>query len=166
MDFLSHSIAWCKGEIFEGRMILLFGILSIIFSLLFWKIGTTPAAKAMIFPILGIGLLFSGAGISMQYSNQQRIQTFTAAYQSDAAGFVQAEKERTETFMTWYPLIRYVVAGMVLLSVGMFLFWSAPLARASAITLLLLGSSILIIDFFSEERAEIYYSHIEATAER
>ena len=45
-NMLKHSIEWCKGEIFEGKMILAFGILFLIITLCFWKFGLTVNAKA------------------------------------------------------------------------------------------------------------------------
>jgi len=59
MELIEHSIAWCKGEIFEARLILLFGILTIITAIIFYKVGTTPSAKAMLYPLLVVGIMFS-----------------------------------------------------------------------------------------------------------
>lgn len=41
MEFISHTIAWCKGEIFEGRMFFLFGLVVFALSLVYSKAGST-----------------------------------------------------------------------------------------------------------------------------
>ena len=52
MEFINHTIDWCKGEIFEGRMILLLGIFVLAVSLVYWKFGSTPQAMALL--LLGL----------------------------------------------------------------------------------------------------------------
>jgi hypothetical protein len=59
MNFYQHTQKWYNGELFEGKMILFFGIIITIMSLLIWKYGTTPNAKSLIIPLLSVGLLFS-----------------------------------------------------------------------------------------------------------
>jgi hypothetical protein len=62
MNFIEHTVNWCTGEIFEGKMIAMFGITVIIISIAFWKTGTTPFAKAIVVPLLVVGLLSATAG--------------------------------------------------------------------------------------------------------
>ena len=47
MEFIEHTVAWCRGEIFEGRLLALFGAVVVTLGLLFWRFGSTPGAKAM-----------------------------------------------------------------------------------------------------------------------
>ena len=56
MDIINHSINWCKGEIFEGKMSLLFGAIILVVSLAYWKFGSTDAAKAIFFPLLTVAI--------------------------------------------------------------------------------------------------------------
>jgi len=37
MDFLEHSFNWIKDELFEGKLVLAYGIILIIINLLFWS---------------------------------------------------------------------------------------------------------------------------------
>ena len=46
MDFVTHSIAWCRGEIFEGRMFGLFGLVVLMVAVAYWKMAATPSARA------------------------------------------------------------------------------------------------------------------------
>ena len=48
MEFIEHTIAWCRGEIFEGRMLALFGAVIVALALIFWRVGSTPSARAML----------------------------------------------------------------------------------------------------------------------
>ena len=104
MEFIEHATAWCKGEIFESRLILVSGIVILILAFLFYKVGTTPNAKAMFYPLLVIAIIFVVISVTMNYSNANRIAEFQKAYTENPDTFVQAEKDRVENFMTWYPM--------------------------------------------------------------
>ncbi len=166
MDFIQHTLNWCKGEIFEAKLILLYGIVVIIIALLFWKTGSTPSAKAMLFPLLAVGFMFSGIGGGMLYSNHNRMIEYPAAFQENPSKFVKAEKERTDEFMSWYPVTRYIMIGFALLGFGLYLFWTTPLGRAIGMSLVLMSLSTFFVDHFSEERAEMYHYHITQQLEK
>ena len=103
MEFIQHTISWCKGEILEGKIILLYaGVLTLI-SILLWQFGNTANAKALFVPLLVVGILFGSLGGGMIYSNTKRMAEFRQAFQSKPNEFIQAEKIRTEEFMKWYP---------------------------------------------------------------
>lgn len=160
MEFIEHSIAWCKGEIFEGKLILLFGIIVLLCAFLFYKTGTTPGAKAMLYPLLLVGLMLSATGSTMLYTNPKRIVEFQKAYTENPEAFVKSEKKRTDEFIIWYPRTRYILSVLGVIGILMFLFWPAPLGRAIAISLLTIMLATFVVDHFSEERAQIYHTAI------
>jgi hypothetical protein len=160
MNFIEQTVNWCTGEIFEGKMIVLFGIAVIIISIAFWKAGTTPFARAIVVPLLVVGLLSATAGVVMVINNNKRIIEYKAAYQDDPTAFIQSEKERTDNFIKWYPYTQYVMSVIIIGGVGCYVFWGGAWGRAIGLALILLGLSVLFIDHFSEERAETYHQHI------
>lgn len=160
MDAIQHTVSWIKGELFEGKLVFAFGVLTCISAFLFWKIGTTPNAKAMLFPLLAVGVMFMGIGGGMLYSNPKRLMEFPKAYEENPVAFVQSEKERVETFTKWYPITRYVMTGLALVGLLSFLFWDKPIGRAIGIALLLMVIASFVVDHFSEERAKIYYEQL------
>lgn len=173
MDFINHTIAWCKGEIFEGRMFFLFGMLVLIVALSYWKWGKTPNAKAMVIPLLVVALFSSAVALSLNFNNQSRIVKYQQAYAENAEGFIQSEKERTDAFIKWYPYTLFTMAGLIIFGLLIFLFLKTPTWKAIGIGLVLLGFSVIFLDHFSEERAETYHKAIveqlksnEATLEK
>lgn len=165
MEFIQHSIAWCKGEIFEGKLVLLFGLLVIIIAVLFFKFGGTPNAKAMLYPLLITGLLYSLIAGGMIINNQKRIVEYQLAYEKDPDVFVLSEKERADNFISWYPKTRWIFAIIGLVGIALNIFWATPLPRAIGISLIILMLSTYVIDHFSEERADTYYKHITEALE-
>lgn len=160
MDFIDHTIAWCRGEIFEGKMIALFGITVISLAILFWRLGTTPFAKALFVPLLVLGMVCAVGSGYMLLSNQKRIPEYEKAYQEAPAEFIQAEKKRAEGFLRWYPITLTIASIVMVLGMGSFLFIGGTWGRTIGLTVLLMGLLVFFIDHFSEERAETYYQHI------
>lgn len=83
-DFMRHTLAWCKGEVFEGRMIVLFGLALLAVGLALWAGGTTPNARALILPALVISLLSLPTRFNLSRKNAR-----------DPNQFVQQERQRT-----------------------------------------------------------------------
>lgn len=102
MDFIQQSIAWAKGELFESTLVGLFGIVVIAAGLLFWKFGQTPASKAMLIPLVLVGLILSSSGVSGCIGNRKRIAEYESMRQDMPVECVQAEKERVEGFRSLF----------------------------------------------------------------
>jgi drug/metabolite transporter (DMT)-like permease len=160
MKLVEYSVQWAKGESFEGMCIVIAGVLTLVCSLLIWKFGTTVNAKALLVPAFVLGLLFSTIGGFMLYSNNQRIAEFQNAYQTDSEAFIENEKKRVEDFQFMYPTSLAVSVVCFLITVLAFVFSKNPPFHAIGIVLTVFGVSLIIIDYFSKERAQIYYDHI------
>ncbi|MEN2400189.1 hypothetical protein GKZ90_0010395 [Flavobacterium sp. MC2016-06] len=158
MEFIKHTIQWCKGEIFEGKMVLLFGILFLIISLSFWKFGTTPNAKASIIPVLVVALLHIGTGVSMIINNRNRQNQYTVEFNANADNFKKSEIERTENFIKWYPKLRYFSLGLIITGFLLVALITTPMWRSIGLCIMITAFSLIIIDYFSEERAHHYHS--------
>lgn len=160
MDFIQYTLNWCKGEIFEGKLLALYGVAIICIAFLFWKFGSTLFAKKMFIPMLIIGLLCALIGGSLVVNNNKRIVDYQKSYQENPAQFVKDEKVRTEAFIKWYPYTRYIMAAIIIVGLICHLFWNAPWPRTIGLGLILLAFSVLFLDHFSEERAEAYHEKI------
>ena len=160
MDFFTHTTAWIKGEILEALLITAFGLVTIAGGFLFWKLGSVPAAKALLLPLIVTGLIYSAIGISMYISNQKRLTEYEQNYNQDSLSFIKAEKQRVENFQYMYVISK--VVATVFFAVTLLLFWFTknPGLHALGIGLTLFALTGLVVDYFSQERAEIYYQAI------
>ena len=161
MNFLDYSNAWIKGELFEAAIIVFASIAILASALLFWKYGTTPAAKSLVLPLLAVGLISSASGIGMLWSNNQRLVEFESHYSQDAAGFIEAEKQRVEKFLPWYSQIKIAITVIFAIAMLIFLVTNNVILHGVGIGIILFGFSVLMIDHFSQARAETYYVQIE-----
>ena len=160
MEFIQHTINWCKGEIFEGSVVAIYGAVVVIASIFFKKVGSTPFTKAMFIPLLIVGLISIIVGGSLVINNNKRIVEYQKSYETDPQEFVKSEKVRTDNFIKWYPYTMYITAVVIVIGLGWYLFWGGAWGRAIGLSLVLLGLSVLFLDNFSEERADIYHEEI------
>lgn len=160
MELIQHTIQWIKGELFEARLILIFGIVTILSAFLFWKIGTTPAAKALFIPLLVAGAIYSSIGAGMLYSNPKRMEELPKLYQQDKVAFAKLEKKRVDDFQYGYKISKIVATVFFLAT--LLIFWTTqhPTWMGIGIGLTYFGLAGLIVDYFSQERAATYYDAI------
>lgn len=162
MDFFQNTIDWIKGELLESKLIIAFGLSTVLIGVLFWKLGSTPSAKALLLPFLIVGGIYTSIGGNMLLSNQKRMIAMQLSYQKNKTDFIENEKKRVEDFQYQYKISKIVAT--VCFTLTLFLFWYAknPNWQGVAIGTGLFGLAGLIVDYFSEERAFIYYQKILA----
>jgi len=160
MEFIHHSLNWCKGEIFKGKLRLLFGSIVLLVGLSYFRWGTTVYGKAMIWSLIAIAVLAMGAGIYLISTNSKRIVEYQTQFAENPTEFVQSEKSRTEDFISWYPNTQKILFAIMLVGMLGMLFSQGALIRAIRIELMLLALYGFVLDHFSEERAAIYHKGI------
>lgn len=89
MEEIQDTINWYNGEIFEAKFILGFGLFLILTSLLFYFLGNSPAAKALLIPILVISVFFLATGANMIYSNNKKVKGIEARYHQNPKDFIK-----------------------------------------------------------------------------
>jgi hypothetical protein len=97
MDIIQYTINWVKGEIFEANIIGVFGLMTIICSLLFWIFGANLNSKAVIIHFLLVGIFFLITAISGIVNNKMRVIEYTDAYQRNKVELVFNEKKELRT---------------------------------------------------------------------
>lgn len=160
MTLIDYTINWIKGELFEAKLIVTFGIITIIGAFLFGKIGTTPNAKALFVPLIIAGIIYSAIGSGMLYSNPKRMIELSQNYQQDKVEFAKSEKKRVNDFQYGYKVSKIVAT--IFFSLALVIFWTTknPTWMGTGISLTYFALAGLVVDYFSQERADTYYSYI------
>lgn len=159
MDFFQHTMNWLKGELFEGTIVLISGIALLVLSFVTWKFGTTPNSKSFALVLLLVGILFSGIYLGFQ-ANKKRMVDFEQQYKENPTTFIQQEKERVESFQWMYKISAIISGVCFALTFIAFMYFENRIFLSIALGLMIIGCSLIVIDYFSKERAGIYYQHI------
>ncbi|MBW1299030.1 hypothetical protein [Aquimarina litoralis] len=166
MDFFNYTQNWIKGELFEATIISIFSILLIVSGVLFWKFGTTPSSKSLILPLIVVGFIFISAGTSMYFSNKKRLIEYKERYTKNKSEFVMEEKQRVEGFQYMYTVTKVIATLSFIITLIAFWFTKNYTFQGIALGFAILGTSGLVIDYFSEERANTYYKRIELALDK
>lgn len=166
MNLLEHTTSWYKGEIFEATVISIVGLMLVIISFSFWKLGKTPNAQAIVLPILIVGLLLGTAGLFMKHSNTTKMKLLPHSTTENQHEFAQAEKQRVKNFQSLYTYTKIGAAICFTLAIVIFFVTDNRHWQAIAIALILTGFSGLVIDYFSKERADIYYNALSKVTDQ
>lgn len=158
---IQNTFNWYNGEVFEAKFILGFGLVLIIVSLLFYYFGNTPAAKALLIPLVATGFIFTAIGGNMVYSNVKKIGSLQTQYENNPSEFHQSEIKRVEDFQYLYPLSIGISLVSFLIALGLLYFVKNIHWQAVAMALILFGTAFAVIDYFSKERASIYYNQLK-----
>jgi hypothetical protein len=160
MNIIEHAIHWYKGEIFEATIIGMFGLVFLVLSISLWKYGKTPNAQALIIPLALVGLLLVVAGVFTTLSNTKTLKAISTPKIVDQQSFVESEKQRVEDFQSLYTYTKIGAGVCFALAVVFFFATENRHWQAVAIALILIGVSGLTIDYFSKERANVYYHQL------
>lgn len=160
MDFVRHSVQWARGEILEMALIAAAGLTVAVIGVAFGRLGGTPLARAMLVPLVVLGLSFAVMGVSGYATNRNRIPAYERAYREDPAAFVRAERTRVEGFQYMYRITNVLAPVCFAVAAGLFWLTLDARARAAGIALVIFGLFGLVIDGFSKERADVYHAAI------
>ena len=169
MELIDYTNKWLAGEIFEGKSILIAGICLLVLTLIVWRLGSTEYARAILIPMIVVAVMHIGTGVGMIITNKQRIPQFAEQYQQQTPQeYLNSENARVDEFMKIYPQVIIFAAIAFAVGICLFAFCTTPWLRATALALIYLALSMLVIDYFSKERGITYQQelnsvHIEKT---
>ncbi len=147
MDILKAATGWAKAEVFSSQFFIFFGVLFLVGSIGFWKMGKTEVAKAFFIPMLVAGILLMTVGIGIFVANKSRITSFTEAYNANASNFVESEIIRTEKSMGEYRTIVFkIIPLIIVIAAFVIIFLDKPMWRAVGITTIAMMVVILMVD--------------------
>lgn len=163
--FFNHTQNWINGEILEGVLVAIFGGVTITLGFLFWQLGKSPVAKSLLIPMMVCGLIYTGIGLSLYFSNKNLAEQYHKEYIENSQQFVVKEKERVENFQYMYTISK--VVAMITFIATIFIFWITKSSTWQAVGLSLsyFGLAGLVVDFFSQHRSFEYYDAIRKALE-
>jgi hypothetical protein len=159
MPLLDYTIKWTKGEISQGRIMIVIGLLLLIANYLIWKKGD-GLLKGMFIPLLVVNLILLGYGGYIIVSRASRLEELTVSFKQNPDRTLKQERERLLREKKAYP--KFKIAWVVVIAVACVfcLLTIQPFSKGVALGILLFGITALLIDSFLENRGKIYLENI------
>lgn len=163
MDFSQQLEKWANGDIFQGRIMAVTGLL--IGSFIFYILqNDSTLFNGMLIPITLLFLAYAGYGGFLLFSRPKHIQTAQKLYQKDAAAALQNELEKAENDNRAYSLLKPVWIGLLLISIVLWFVLSGEYWKGLSLGLIIMSFSGLMLDTFLHRRLKPYLNFLRASA--
>lgn len=158
---IQSALNWVRGEQTEGIVILCIALVIIAVGVLLPRLIATPYAKAVMLPLLVVGVAYCAIGAGIFYNaGQSKKDLLTRAQTEEIQQIAQTEKVRVEGFERSYTASKIVSTLFLLTAWLLIWFAKSPTGHGIAIGLILFALLAVAVDYFSKERADIYYQEI------
>ena len=140
------------------KNIALISVLVLLCAAGFYVWGKTAMARAYWMPLAVSGVFLVAVAGGLFFANNPRIEKFQEQYQASPETFVQAELDRTAKSDHDLNLIVYTVLPIFVIVCGVLVvgFKDSTHTRAWLITLMLLGSFLMVVDSNTKARNSDY----------
>lgn len=157
---LEYTNNWLKGEITQGWVMLIAGILFAIASYYIWK-DAAALVRGMLIPVALVTLICLGYGSNLVWGRPAKVKALTTAYQQNAAATVQEETTRLEKESATYAMTTKGWVAVIVIGLLLYLFLSAAYYKGLGIGLLIFGVTALLTDIFLSQRVANYLDQLQ-----
>jgi len=159
MELLKYTSEWVKGEIFQGKIMLVIGILLLIGSIAILK-SNHEILKGTLIPLGLILMIFLGYGGFQTFGRQSYLTKVTAVHKESPKKAITQEYDKALKDAKTYKLLKIVWTILIVVSVIIYSIFSNDYFKGLAIGLIGLFLAALIIDSMLHYRLEIYLKGI------
>jgi len=157
---LEHTNNWVKGEVTQGWVMLIGGIVMAIACYYCWK-ADSAIIRGMLIPLILVMLIFMGYGSSLIWGRPGKAKALTTAYQQNERMTVQEEIQRlTKEGGTYSMTIKGWVVTIIV-GIALYFLLSAGYYKGLGMGIAFLGLMALITDLFLSKRAANYLELIQ-----
>jgi hypothetical protein len=150
-----------NAEKYESLLFVLVGLTAISFAIYFLSKQNLPFYKGMAYPLIAVALIQLVVGTSVYFRSPKDIERVKAIVQTEKAKIQSEEIPRMEVVMKKFVLYRWVEIVLMLLGIGLFLYFSsASFWRGIGLGLAMQAFFMLFLDYFAESRGEVYLTFL------
>ena len=152
------------GEKSEAALILLAGIACLVVAAWLWLWIREPFARGVAGALMLSATLGLGVGGTVYLRSDRQAQQLVELQAADPARFASEEGSRMRKVMAGFSQYRLGYAAAVVLALVLVFGLGSGLSQGVAVGLLVLAALGFTIDYFAQERAEIYLQQMPGLA--
>ncbi len=162
----SAVLEYFAGERQEMLLILSGSLLVTVLALWLWIATRTGFAAAFAITVIATAVLFSSTAVSLLVRDKEMSNTIVQALGTERqAASLTSERERIAVVLSKYRYYRYISSVIALIALLSLALSSRGWVHGVAAGLLLLVVAQVLIDHYSERRAERYFQQLGMNAE-
>jgi uncharacterized membrane protein YfcA len=148
------------GEKSEAALILLAAVVCLVVAAWLWFSIREPFARGLAGALMLTAALGLGVGGTVYLRSDRQAQELVELQAADPARFASEEGSRMRKVMAGFGQYRLGYAAAVVLALVLVFGLGSGVAQGAAVGLLVLAALGFTIDYFAEERAEIYVEQV------
>jgi len=157
---LKFTTEWVKGEVMQGKMMIILGVLIAVASYFIWK-SSDEFTRGLLIPLILVMLICLGYGANLFWGRPAKLNTLTTEFQNNSTGVIQAEKERLQKEAATYSMTTKAWAVLAVVGLLLYFFLSSAYYKGVGIGVLLFGLTALLTDIFLSRRVATYLEQIQ-----
>lgn len=159
MELLKQTETWVQGEITQGRVMIVIGILLLIAGFFIWK-GNDDLLKGVLIPLGLVVLLMLGVGIGLPLARKKQLAKVEIAVNENVKMAIEQEDKRMDYDKNAYR--KYFISWSVLILISLILFFvfKSDYYKGLSLGLVFLGLSLFTIDATLQHRSAAYHENI------
>jgi len=159
MELIQYTSEWVKGEINQGKILIIIGVISLIVSVFIFK-GTNEILRGMLIPLGLLGIMFLGYGVFQAFGKESHLTKVTESYKENTQNTIQKEYEFAQKGDKSFTRLKPIWALLIVVSVALYFIVSKDYFKGLAIGLMVLFLSTLILDSVMHYRLKTYLKGI------
>jgi len=159
MQLIQYTSEWIKGEVNQGKILIILGVVLLIISFFIFK-NTNEILRGMLIPFGLILLMLFGYGGYQIFSSPNKLTKVTDSYKENAKNTIQKEYEYAQKGDKSYTQLKPIWAFLIVVSVALYFIFSKDYFKGLAMGLMVLFLTTLILDSVMHYRLKTYLKGI------
>jgi multidrug transporter EmrE-like cation transporter len=152
-----------NAEKSESLLFVVVGVVAILLSAYFFIKVKQPFYNGMAYSLIAIAIIQLIVGGEVYFRSPKDITRVNQIVQTETIKIQTEEIPRMEIVMKKFVLYRWIEIGCLLIGVLMFFYFPPmTLLKGVGIGLAIQAGFMLLLDYFAEERGEIYLNYLQS----
>lgn len=160
MEFLEHTTSWVKGDIFQGKIMLVTGTLFLIISLAIFK-GNHSILKGMIIPLSLGCLILLGYGSVLTFTRPGHLVNIKNIHAENPNQAAEQEFEKAQRDHKNYAMLTPIWVALIGVSALMLYVLNTDFLKGLSMGLVALFLTALLVDTLLHHRLKPYHDALQ-----
>ena len=161
MNLIDYTTTWVKGEILQGKIMIIIGVILLIAMIAIFK-GENTILRGTLIPLCLVLLALFGYGGFQVTSRPSHIVKVSEIYDKTPDVAIEQEYSKAQKDDKTYRTLKVIWVILIAVVALLYLLFSTNYLKGLSIGLIILFLTTLIIDSTLHQRLSIYKSNIEA----
>ncbi len=160
MNLLDYTSAWVKGEVFQGKIMLLIGVVVLVAAIAIFR-SDNSILRGTLIPMILMLLIFFGYGGFQTFSRPGHINKVEELHAENPSEAIKQELTKAQSDDKTYQTLKVVWVILIAVSALLYLVFSTPYLKGLSIGLVGLFLANLLLDSTLHFRLQQYLKGLE-----